>query len=268
MSNDALAVPVRPDSSDSSTAAIQSHLHRFFAAVMDAHGPAVPGCFRCISRQPHPFGNAGLVGPGVGAGDVERLARPLADDGFPSAVILEGGDDEAQAQPLKQLGFFFAESMCLMSATREQLRATALPDGYRFMEVGAEDDARWCDAFAAGYEIPTPLAAMFAPSVLARRADGARAFAIERDGSFAAVSACATIDGRPGIYAVATRPEHRGKGLGAHATAEALRNVWRDVPGDGVLQSSAMGEPVYRRIGFQSHGHMALYVRIPGAAAG
>lgn len=260
--------PVKPDPSDSTTALIQNHLHTFFSSMVDAHGPETPGCFRSISGQPHPLGNIGLVGPTVESGVITEFARPLADDSFPSAVVLMGGDDHAQAAPLTTLGFFRAESMCLMSVTPTQLTPTTLADGYRLLEVGPDDDTRWCEAFAQGYEIPLELAEKFSPSAFAKRIGNGRYFAAEKDGTFAAVSLYANLGGVPGIYSVATMPAHRGKGLGGHVTAEALRMAWKDGSAGGVLQSSQVGEPVYRRIGFQSHGHMALYVRIPGSGAG
>jgi len=184
-----------------------------------------------------------------------------------SALVLLGGDDEAQAAPLTRLGFFLAESMCLMSVIPAQLAPTPIPNGYRFVELTAKDDDRFTDAFAAGYELPRPLAAMFSPDAAARGGAAWRYFGAEQDegGPLAAVSVCAVIGDRPGIYCVATRPENRGRGLAAHLTAEPLRMAWKGGYTFGLLQSSAMGEPVYRRIGFQPHGHMALYVQIPGA---
>ena len=257
--------PTKPDSSHPATAAIQNQVVTFFAAVFPASEPDAPGCFRRITRQPHPLGNLAMIGPGVAPATIAEVAAALVP--VPSAVILLGGDDEAQAAPLTNLGFFLEESMCLMSVTREQLTPTPMPNGYRFVELTSEDDDRFIDAFAAGYELPRPFAAMFSPDAAAGSGASWRYFGAEQveGGPLAAVSMCAVIDGQPGIYCVATLPEHRGKGLGAHLTAEPLRLAWQDGHTAGMLQSSAMGESVYRRIGFQSHGHMALYLQIPGA---
>ena len=49
----------------------------------------------------------------------------------------------------------------------------------------------------------------------------------------------------------------------AHLTAEPLRTAWTEGYNTGLLQASAMGAPVYARIGFRSHGDMALFVRMP-----
>ena len=89
-------------------------------------------------------------------------------------------------------------------------------------------------------------------------------FAIRKGAKLVCTSLMYFEDGVAGIYCVATIPDERGKGLGAHATAEPLRLV-RDL-GDrvGVLQSSAAGHSVYKKLGFTDVGVVPLYVRMPG----
>ncbi len=70
-------------------------------------------------------------------------------------------------------------------------------------------------------------------------------------------------DGLAGVFCVATVPEERGKGPGAHATAEPLRLAQRLGYGVGVLQSTEIVDSVYRRIGFADVGGVPFYVRIP-----
>ena len=70
--------------------------------------------------------------------------------------------------------------------------------------------------------------------------------------------------GRRGRHLLlATIPEERGKGLGAHATAEPLRLVRELGYGVGVLQSSPAGHSVYRKLGFADVGEVPLYVKMP-----
>ncbi len=52
-------------------------------------------------------------------------------------------------------------------------------------------------------------------------------------------------DGLAGIYCVATLPEDRAKGLGAHTTAEAFRRAHELGYRVGVLQSSPAGHSVH-----------------------
>ena len=127
------------------------------------------------------------------------------------------------------------------------------------------DDAKWCEPFAAGYGIPQRVANDFGPRTAGKlfTSGTLRYFAITKDNAVVATSTL-HVDGKiAGIYCVATLPEHRGKGLGAFATAEPLRIAKTLGYQTGILQSSAMGEPVYRRLGFEQLGVMPLYVRVP-----
>ena len=91
----------------------------------------------------------------------------------------------------------------------------------------------------------------------------ARYYAVEFEGSLVATSLMYLHNGLAGIYAVATLPEHRRKGLAAHLTAEPLRQAWVMGYSTGLLQASEMGAPVYARLGFRTLGQMALLVHMP-----
>jgi GNAT superfamily N-acetyltransferase len=65
-----------------------------------------------------------------------------------------------------------------------------------------------------------------------------------------------------GTYFVFTIEHARRRGIGAGITLAALREA-RDL-GYGVLGSSEMGYPVYRRLGFEEHCRIGLYEWRPG----
>jgi ribosomal protein S18 acetylase RimI-like enzyme len=60
-----------------------------------------------------------------------------------------------------------------------------------------------------------------------------------------------TIDGTVGIFNVATPAEYRGRGYGATITAHVAREGFAAGADLAWLQSSAMGESVYQRLGFR-----------------
>lgn len=62
-----------------------------------------------------------------------------------------------------------------------------------------------------------------------------------------------------GVYFVSTHPEARGRGIGAAITAAALRDTADLGYRTAVLNSSAAGHPVYRRLGFQDHGSFHIF---------
>jgi len=153
-----------------------------------------------------------------------------------------------------------------MSVTPETLKPTKLPDGYTLQEMTAADDERWNKAMGEGYGLPLDVAAIFGPKRTSELGEknATRHYAIMHGDEIAATSLVYFRNGLAGIYGVATLEAHRKRGLGAHATAEPLRRAWVDGYQTGILQASEMGEPVYFRIGFATHGHMRLFARIPG----
>jgi GNAT superfamily N-acetyltransferase len=246
---------------------IAAHFVRFFrAAAPQADSPA-PGFFRLVTGQPHPLGNMGIVDGQVSPETLGDHLEPLCSPVLPTAVVLMEEQRSDQAAALLARGFVLAESMPLMSVTPPALTATTLPPGYRFTEVQPHTPAAaaWCEAMCLGYGLPPAVGGLFGPdSCAAAFAPGVtRHFAITHEGRMVATSLLNTDQGLAGIYGVATLAEHRGQGLGAHATAQALRFAWQAGFTLGLLQASAMGAPIYTRLGFHTHAIMPLYVRMP-----
>ena len=197
--------------------------------------------------------------------ELAEAIGPLCAEPVPSAVILTGGHDADLAAQLQPNGFVGAESMPLMSVTPDMLNDSDIPAEYELIEVTPDHHDQWLAALASGYELPTTLARAFAPlSAIPKLEPGsARYFAAEINNDFAGVSMTWTHLGAVGVYCVATRHEHRRRGLAAHLTAEALQRAWSEGPQLAVLQSSAAGRALYERLGFTAQGEMSLFVRTP-----
>ena len=67
--------------------------------------------------------------------------------------------------------------------------------------------------------------------------------------------------GVAGLYNVGTLPEFRGRGLGTLVSLAALEAGRGDGYRWGVLQASAMGEPLYRSMGFEQRCTFTFAVR-------
>jgi GNAT superfamily N-acetyltransferase len=245
---------------------IADHLDHFFRTVLATDDALVtPVCFRIITGEPSPFGNLAVFARSATPAEIARDAGPLRSEAFPSAVLFLDEGSPEQLAAARALGFAPAESMPLMSVTPGSLAATTLPEGYACREVGVDDADAWARAVSDGYGLPLPVGSLFGVDRGTARCPGhARYFAVEHGGRMVATSLVYLHDGFAGIYGVATLPEHRGKGLGAHLTAEPLRRAWQLGYTTGLLQASEMGAPVYARIGFRTHGHMTLLARMPG----
>lgn len=223
--------------------------------------------FRLVTGEPHPMGNLAIVSRRDDPEAALEAALPLLATGRPAAAMFPGGAAPTVVQALQARGFGVEASVPVMAVDIDRLAATALPPGYAFRRVGpGTDGSAWTQALAEGYGLPLRLAQLFDPAAVdgSLRADAAiQHYAVLRDGRTVATSMLYLEDGLAGIYNVATLPDERKRGLGAHATAEALRVARRLGYGVGVLQSSTAGYGVYLALGFADYGHMPMLIHLP-----
>jgi GNAT superfamily N-acetyltransferase len=255
-------------SRDSIGARAAEHLDLAFRDMMIGRGAEIGESFlRQVTGEPHPLGNVAIVSDADNLDITQAAIGPLLACGFPVAVLYSQGVSASVARSMVALGFEDHGAMPAMAVDIERMAATALPSGYDWGRIGAGDDGRaWAETLATGYGLPQGLALRFSPESLgADMAPDARTqfFAIRRNGRLVATSLLYLADGLAGIYCVATLPEERGKGLGAHVTAEALRTAQRQGYCVGVLQSSPDGHSVYLGLGFEDFGGVPMFVRIP-----
>ena len=116
--------------------------------------------------------------------------------------------------------------------------------GVTVFERPKSDGVLWRLAYGqCGYEDPSPWAHFIAW-------DG------DTPSATASVLMCGEV---AGIYLVGTLASARGRGLGSAVTLAALHHARERGARWGALQSSKMGESVYRAIGFVSHGMLSMY---------
>ncbi|MCM4083560.1 GNAT family N-acetyltransferase [Paractinoplanes hotanensis] len=84
-------------------------------------------------------------------------------------------------------------------------------------------------------------------------------FAGRMDGRIVATSALLDSDGVAGIYVVATEESYRGRGIGAALTAAAVAEGRRRGLPVTTLQATAMGRPVYERLGLRAVAEYRLF---------
>lgn len=247
---------------------IGQHIDHAFRDIL--RGPAThiePRFSRILTREQHPFGNFALIADPTDAPGTTAAIEPLIECNAPAAALFTRAVSGPVAAQLTHAGFELAESMPAMAVDIANLAPTTLPPRYRLERFGHGSQADlWADAFSRGYELPAPVGACFSPDPDATPPSidaPLQFFAILKENRPVCTSALFLKEGVAGIYAVATLPEERGKGLGAHITAEPLRMVHTLGYRVGVLQASAAGHRVYRRLGFKDFGGLPLYVRMP-----
>jgi GNAT superfamily N-acetyltransferase len=254
---------------DAVGAEIERQFETIFRSCLKGPNAVVEEKFaRLLTGEAHPLANFAVVSDFDDLETTKRAIEPLASCGLPAAVLYPGRDVAPSIRAhLESAGFANHGEMPAMAVDIDGLAETALPEGYELVRMGdgAEGDV-WAEILSVGYELPLVAAKLFAPNALcADMAPDAEIqfFAVLKGEVPVATSLLYLKDGLAGIYCVATIPEERGKGLGAHATAEPLRLAKRVGYGVGVLQSSPMGYPVYQRLGFADFGGVPMYMRMP-----
>lgn len=242
---------------------ITRHIDHIFRALLrGSHATIDPHYTRLLTGEPHPFANFVLFSDPLGSVNISGAVQPLIDRNAPAAVLFTGDVPNSAAATLKAGGFERHDGLPAMAVEIDKLAAAPLPAGCAFTEFTSPVQRdTWADTFARGYELPRIVGDMFASGCGGN--GSIRYNAILRDGKPVCTSMLYLHDGVAGIYGVATLPHERGKGLGAYATAEALRVAQKLGYRVGVLQASAAGHSVYRRLGFADFGEVALYVRLP-----
>lgn len=238
------------------------HIDAAFRRILPrTHAEVERSFVRVSTGAGHPLGNVLLLDAGASAEDSVRGLAPLVSGGRPSAVLRYGPSRPGVEEAIRAAGFTSQPPMPAMAADIDALGPTELPPRMRFEAIAEVPDRDgWIEAFAAGYALPVEVAGLFGPT---ERVEGCQWFAIRASEGIVATSLLVLDRGLAGIYCVATRPEARGQGLGAHATAEPLRLARALGYRVGVLQSSEAGHSIYRRLGFSDVGAVALDMRFP-----
>ena len=145
-----------------------------------------------------------------------------------------------------------------MVATPADLRPVEVP-GLEIGRLEADGLDEAIAVAAAGFEAPPELVArLFTRSVAGL--EGAAFYVGRVAGRAVSTAIGLTASADVGIFDVATPPEHRRRGYGSALTAGAARDGFAAGADLAWLQSSAIGEPVYRRLGFRQ---VETYVLLP-----
>lgn len=215
------------------------------------------GLTRWRTRVPYPWFNGALATRPAGPGDDGRVvaivaafrARQVSDFTFWLAPELPA---EAWGAILQVHGFRPTEGPPGMAVDLEALREAALP-GLRIVPVTDAVLLRdWTTTFIAGYEV----APDWVPPLFDLLGGIGFDLPIRHYLGYLGEKPVATSSmflgaGVAGIQFVSTLREERGRGLGAALTLAPLLEARAMGYRVGALQSSELGYPVYRRMGFQ-----------------
>ncbi len=129
----------------------------------------------------------------------------------------------------------------------------------RYVET-PEDLARFQTTTMEGFGFPGEAGHLFiTPEFHAR--PGVRLFLACVDNEPVATSALVATDDTAGIYFVATKEGHRGRGYGEAVTWAAVCGGREFRCTTACLQASEVGRPVYERMGFETPTHYIAYAK-------
>lgn len=251
-------------STPSDRAALLAAMDRNMVAMNRIDARATAGGFVAehdgVTCLGHPRGtvltNMALV---TGPLDVDALrahaAASFGASGLPWSAWTRAHADAALEQRLPEAGFFpLAEvpGMALVGAGTEP----ATPAG---VDVRPVADARDVTAYRrvmldawSVYGVPEESTAARFASLDGLAADDVQAFLAWRGGEPVAGAVLYPSDGVAGVGWVGTIGEAQGRGYGACVTWAVVAEGRRRGLAVASLQASPMGEPVYRRMGFET----------------
>jgi len=96
---------------------------------------------------------------------------------------------------------------------------------------------------------------------LAGIGDAAHLYVARLDDEVVATAGVCDHDGDAGVYWVATAPEARGRGLAAALMTRAMDDARERGCETSSLQATAMGAPIYARLGFRDLGAVQMWER-------
>ncbi len=244
-----------------------------FSALKGARSDNRPGIKRVISDIPMPLLNS-IMDARLSSEQVKPTIEYIIADARSRNVpalwwIGPSTRPLDLASQLKKSGFTVDEDGPGMAVDLNILNET-MPILEGLSIQPAQDDMTWwawCRTMARGFEIPPTKLEFVVDTwhdlLIQLNPATTQAYTAWLNGSPVATSLLQLGGGVAGIYAVATVPEARRKGIGAKVTLYPLLEARMRSYKIGVLQASEMGLNMYRSLGFQECCRITSYVWRP-----
>jgi hypothetical protein len=204
-----------------------------------------------------------VTGPVVPASVREETNRHFRAAGLPFTVWTRAHADATLEPALADEGFFEVHREPGMVLARDAARAPRPPARLVVRPVrdesGRESYGRIVAEAFAVYGVPRQSTRSHFASMESVVGQDTQAFLAYRDGEAVAAATLYLSHGVGGIAWVATLPEAGGCGYGAAVTQAVVDEGFRRGARFMSLQASPMGEPMYRRMGFATPTHYALF---------
>ncbi len=180
----------------------------------------------------------------------------LRATGRPHMMQIPAPMTEALMPALRAADYRRVEQVPAMELLIGAASTPALPHGLTATVVEPDEFDRWLTAVAIGFGAPGQSPDPEDNALPSTLIDDPRIACVQvhQSGHDEPVGTAVAVlwEHTAGIYAVTTHPEHRRQGIGAAATWAAIGVAAERGATHAFLQATAMGEPVYRRMGFET----------------
>ncbi|GAA2216020.1 GNAT family N-acetyltransferase [Nonomuraea monospora] len=232
----------------------------YWTGLAGAGGADDPGTDLPIYRTgvAHPLMNGVLRVRDMPLDDAVAVARQRLD-GSVWAWWVGADSDEGTAEGLMARGAEEIATLPIMALDLDRTVTFEAPGDLRLRTVtDAAETAEYVATYAGPLDITTDLDLVTEREIGSGYLDVVRRAAIIDDHM---VGTCTLSLGTDvaALYCIAAHPDHRRRGIATALTLDALRIARNSGRRIATLQSSSEGEPVYRRIGFETVSHYRLF---------
>lgn len=221
-------------------------------------------------RRSH-FRFNGVVRTATRTEELRRIVDPILDEYLFQNLPFFWADWQDAGTPglgdylnSKRLSFTHVKSVPAMLRELDDLPELSLPDSVEIVEVqDQQHQADWLNVMMEGFQEPEP-ARLDIQKYLINSLDEPRPvfqhFLAYWQGIACAISTLLYAKLGAGIYAVATLPSHRNRGLGRALTLHAMYAARAAGYKTSILFATPSGLPVYEKLGFETRSAADLYI--------
>ena len=218
--------------------------------------PRLAEIFRPGFPFPSFYGRVALRG--VAEEDAPEALRLVREAALMLVSYTQGSVPESMGALLRQAGY---APMVTQTGMLLRLNAHCFAESPQVVRVGPERIAEWGEVCCRAFDKPSEQPAFEA---MVRR-DDCYFYGYEEDGRLIGTTLLYTENGNAGIHEVGVLPECRRRSVAGRLLRHALTQARRDGAEIATLQASALGEPLYRALGFEAVSRLDTWIRPPRA---
>jgi GNAT superfamily N-acetyltransferase len=247
-----------------SLASLSRHINEaialFLGSAADYEAHLTAEGFLVLTGEPAADVNmAGIWGGGEAKERMREFGARVAQRNLPVLLLTTVEQSEQIGDTAADFGFSHVGSVPLM--IYEPTANLPGRSDYAVERVASEADRQqWLDTIAAAFALPPAVArGVWGPGLL--DTPGLTLFLARTNGQAVSGVACTRRGTTVGIWAMGTPPERQRQGAGAAALSHAINHHRASGARLFYLMATEQGEPLYRKLGFQTVADLPVWVR-------